>query len=179
MESLFVPLLIVAGVLFLVLVFKNFSSSKSTSPQPTLQAPAGTEPSMQERIAATTKQAGLFMDASLILVDLEVLNQEIPKIGASLYLVGAVDALSQKYKMSEDAFLSAAYSALRGFGLSEDNARHLCFNLPEMSQEPFGGAAMIEGGRTIQAWLSGKDESAPVRLSELVREWAEMDPDRI
>lgn len=125
------------------------------------------------RINAALKQVSFFMKASLLLVDNEVLNREVPKISACLYFAGAADFLAQHYKLSDDQSLDLIYKCVKNFGLSETNAKLFVQYIPQMSHEPHGRKAMIEGGRTIQQWLSGQDVNAPIRLTQLVYEWAE------
>ncbi|BCO30430.1 hypothetical protein TspCOW1_05330 [Thiohalobacter sp. COW1] len=133
----------------------------------------GTPENAQSKLDAAFKQTSLFMDASLMMIDNETLNLETPKVGAALYFAGATDFLAQHYKLSDEDYLKVLFDVLRKFGLSEKNASLFVQHIPEMSNELFGREAMIEGGKTLQRWLSGKDDSAPVRLTELVNRWAE------
>ena len=128
---------------------------------------------VDSRIDAALKQVSLFMDASLMLVDNATLNRKTPKIAACFFFAGATDFLSQHYKLSDDEYLGLIFKVLVDFGVSEKNARLFIRQFPQMASEPFGREAMIEGGRTIQRWLSGEDTNAPLRLTRLVNAWAD------
>lgn len=132
-------------------------------------------PGTEDQKQAAIKQTFLFIDASLLMVDKEVLNKETPKVGACLFFTGAADFLTQHYKLADEDFFDVAFRVLRYFGLSDQNARLFLETLSHMAQEPFGREALIEGGRTLQSWLSGKDPSAPLRLFELVKNWKDVE----
>lgn len=121
-------------------------------------------------------QTSVFMDASLLMVDKDTLNLETPKVGASLFFAGATDFLAQHHRLSDEEYFKVLSEVLRRFGLSKENANLFVQHIPDMSVEPFGREAMIEGGQTLQSWLSGKDEAAPVRLFELVGKWSKETP---
>lgn len=129
---------------------------------------------VKQRKEAAVRQICIFIDASLLLVDNEILNQETPKGGACLFFIGATDFLTQHYKLDDNEFFQVALHVLRYFGLSEQNAHLLLNELPVISQEPFGHEALIEGGNTIIDWISGKDPNAPLRLFELVNKWKDI-----
>jgi len=173
MEALVAIVLVLVGLKIAISVARQSTKSQSPAAIPSPHSPVNVGvASIEERLAAAAKQVGLFMEASMLLVNKEALKQDVPKLGTRLYLVGAVDALTQHYKLGDDNFVSATFGALRGFGLNEEGAHAFFKNLPALSQDPFANHAISEGGKTILAWLSGKDRAAPVRLSELVREWA-------
>lgn len=131
-------------------------------------------PGTEDRKQAAIKQTCLFIDASLVMVDKEVLNKETPTVGACLFFTGAADFLTQHYKLADEDFVEVAFRVLRYFGLSEKNARLFLEALSHMAQEPFGHETLIEGGKTFQNWLSEKDPNAPIRLLELVEKWKDM-----
>jgi hypothetical protein len=126
--------------------------------------------SEKERMAAVSKQSRAFVGASMLMVDKQILNSgKTQQIGACLYVVGAVDYLCQHYKLDNNSFLIASREALKSFGVSEPE--EFARRIPQIAADPFGKAAMTEGGRAIQAWLSGADKNAPLKLFELVRQW--------
>ncbi len=125
----------------------------------------------KERIEAAGKQLCLFVNASLLGIDNEILNRETPKIGACLYFVGAADCLTQYYKLGNKDSLEVKIRVLRYFGLSEQNAHMLLDRIPYLLQELFGQEAITEGGRTLQNWYFEENSIAPMRLSDLVTVW--------
>lgn len=131
-------------------------------------------PGVEERKEAAVKQTCLFIDASLLAVNNETLNQETPKVGVCLFFVGAADFLTQHYKLGDNEFFEVVFRVLRYFGLSEQNARLFLEGYSVMAQEPFGRETLIEGGNTIKDWLSGKDPNAPLRLFDLVNKWKDV-----
>lgn len=129
---------------------------------------------IEERKEAAVKQTCLFMDAALLAINTETLNQETSKVGACLFFVGAADALTQHYKLDDAEFFEVAFRVLRYFGVSEQNAGLFLKGFAVMAQEPFGRDALIEGGNAIKHWLFGKDSNAPLRLFDLVKEWKDV-----
>jgi hypothetical protein len=133
-------------------------------------------PEEQKRLLAAAKQLGLFMQASLFLVAPEDISSGPRRLGTMLYFTGAADWISQRYKMDETEFYLLALTALTEIDVPEKEARALLGTLSILTAKDFGRAALTEGGSTIAKWLTSEDDVAPVRLSELVREWPREQP---
>lgn len=127
-----------------------------------------------EKLTIVGDQLGSFMDSNLLLIDKSILNKAIPKTGASLYFVGAADAISQRYGLTEEDFYQIAYQAVFLFLESEAEALAIMRSLPEMRKDPLKFEAMTEGGRDILKCLSGDYEQAAFKLATLVDEWEEL-----
>jgi hypothetical protein len=162
-------LLLVIGAAVVLLVF-IFRRKRSPLPLAPISEGAVTD-SQMERLRAVADQSHAFVAASMLMIDKSVLNSgTTQKVGACMYVVGAVDYLCQHYKLDDNAFLVAAREALTSFGVKDPNG--FAQRIPRMAEDSFGKAAMIEGGKAIQSWLSGSDTVAPIRLFELVQGWA-------
>ena len=160
-----------------------------------------TTPGIEERKEAAVKQTCLFIDASLLPLEVtnptarqivqnalesndwplpleinsEALSQGTQRIGACLFFAGAADFLTQQYKLNDEDFLEIVLRVLRYFGLSEQNALLFIKSYPAMAQEPLGREALVDGANTIRDWLFGKDpkltHDATFRLFDLVKQW--------
>lgn len=116
----------------------------------------------------------------MLLVNKETLQKDVPRIGACLFIAGAVDCLSQKAKLNHVEYLSVTSAVLETAGLvTSGEAYTFASDLAEMSKTAFGSSAVSQGGETVQSWLSGKDEMAPAKLSKLVEEWSNAPIDSI
>lgn len=164
------------------------------------EADGGEIPEAKERKEAVVKQACLFINASLLPLEInnatarqlvqnamesddwpspleinkEILSREAQRIGACLFFIGAADFLTQQYKLNDEDFFEVIFQVLRYFGLSEQNARLLVEGYSAMAQEPFGREALVEGGNTMKNWISGKDQNTPFRLFDLVKKWKDV-----
>ncbi len=158
-------------------------------------------PGSKERKEAAVKQACVFIDASLMPLEVtnptarqivqnalesddwptpleinnEALGQGAQRIGACLFFVGAADFLTQNYKLNDEDFLEVVLRVLRYFGVSDQKSLLFIKSYPEMAQEPFGSETLMAGANSIRDWLFGKDpkltHDATFRLLDLVRKW--------
>lgn len=167
--------LIIGGIAVLMILFKVLFRSSKSSPE---TVPSGLPAPMVEagkRMGSVAKQAQLFAEASTMLVDRTILEKDVPRIGAALYVAGAIDYLSQQHQLNDIEYLSLTTAILETTALmTEVEAEKFADDLPKLSATPFGKATMVRGGQAIQAWLSGKDDMAPARLSQYVMEWSEV-----
>ena len=75
--------------------------------------------------------------------------------------------------MNDIEYMSVTSAIVQTAGLmTEGEADTFMTDLPEFSTTEFGRAAMMKGGQTIQAWLSGNDDMAPAKLAQYVEEWS-------
>ncbi len=165
--SLVLLLAVGVAVVLLVVILRR---KRSLLPLAPISENAVTD-SQRERLRVVADQSHAFIAASMLMVDKSVLNSgTTQKVGACMYVVGAVDYLCQHYKLDDNSFLVAAREALTSFGVKDPDG--FAQRIPRMADDSFGKAAMIEGGKAIQSWLSGSDSVAPIRLFELVQGWA-------
>lgn len=126
-------------------------------------------------MGSVAKQAQLFTEASTLLVNRTILEKDVPRIGAALFIAGAIDYLAQKSQLNDVEYLSITSAMLEAAGLmTEGEAETFADDLPQLSSTAFGKATMVKGGQAIQAWLSGNDDMAPARLSQYVEEWSDV-----
>ena len=116
----------------------------------------------------------MFMDASLLLVDAPSLSQQTPRLGTRLYFVGAAECLSRHYGLDDENFLSLALRTLTRLGTSDADAFATLGAIQQSSHEPFVRHAMIDGNRTLEQWLAGRDSNAAMRLSQAIKEWQDL-----
>ncbi len=137
---------------------------------------AATTPSA---IRAALQELDMFMQASLLLVDRRLLEQEATSRAARWYLIGAAEKLARRRHLDRDAFLSAALvgSVNLKVPVAEVDdwlraARSVGQRAPGDSASP-EREALDEGSSVLEQWLSGQDNNSPMRLSQLVHEWRE------
>lgn len=163
-------IIVVAMILTAFLGFGFLVRATDTS-TPSRRSSSVLAPAEQKRLLAAAKQLGLFMQASLLLVEPDDISSGPRRLGAMLYFTGAADWVSQHHKMDETEFYMLALTALEEISVSEKEARALLESLSVLTAQGFGRAALTEGGSTIARWLTSEDDVAPARLSELVRGW--------
>jgi hypothetical protein len=167
--------LIIGGIAILMILFKLLFRSPNKPPKPIPSSIAAPIVEAGKRMGSVAKQAQLFTEASTLLVNRTILKKDVPRIGAALFIAGAIDYLAQKSQLNDIEYLSVTSAMLETAGLmTEGEAETFADDLPQLSSTAFGKAAMVKGGQTIQAWLSGNDDAAPARLSQYVEEWSEV-----
>ena len=120
-----------------------------------------------DRAGAAFENLDMFLDAALAWVEPSLLRTRLPRTGTRLFFVGAVNALSLRYRLGAAGIEALAEKALLRVGFTADELRER----PERkTDEPAVADAMAEGRETMENWLDG-DIDAPMRLAQLVREW--------
>jgi hypothetical protein len=99
------------------------------------------------------------------------LEQGQIRLGAFLFLLGAVDRFWTLRGLDDRYFQPFAESLLRRFALSPPRAATLVAALPQVSREPFANRALKQGGDTLEDWLHSRDPNVALRLTELIAEW--------
>jgi hypothetical protein len=168
-------LLVIIGIALLMLLFKLlFGASGRTLEKNTLSIPAPIAEA-GKRMGSVAKQAQLFTEASMLLVNRSTLEKDVPRIGAALFIAGAIDYLAQKSQLNDIEYLSVTSAIVQGADLmTEGEAYTFTDDLPQLSESSFGKSAMMKGGEAIRTWLSGNDDMAPAKLSQYVEEWSEV-----
>src|SRR3546814_21036897 len=59
-----------------------------------------------KRMGSAAKQAEIFAEVSTLLVNRTILEKDVPRIGAALFLAGAIDYLAQKSQINDFEYLS-------------------------------------------------------------------------
>src|SRR3546814_12572381 len=125
-------------------------------------------------MGSVEKQAEIFAEVSTLLVNRTTFEKDVPRIGAALFLAGAIDYLAQKSQLNDIEYLSVTSAIVQTSGLmTEGEAETFTDDLPQLSTTPFGKSAMMKGGQTIQAWLSDNDDTAPAKPAQYVEERSE------
>lgn len=110
-----------------------------------------------------------FIEACML--DLEASKTNSPSHGMAflLFMLGAVDLLSQRQSIDEKDTLILFRDLLRNDlgGYSEEEANTLLNTIVQASGELQGHHFMEEGAETIKLWISGVP-NAPHRLSEIL-----------
>ncbi len=130
-----------------------------------------------KKIEAIGKQILLFHEACNIGVDEEMLQLPRPMIGAILFFAGAVDNLCQANEIDDTTFAKLSILILESIGFPKDITMPIIKNFyTKINNSNFALIANVEGGKTLSAWLSQKNNLAPLTFGVFVRKWAQ-EPD--
>jgi hypothetical protein len=165
--------LIILGIAVLMILFKVlFRASAGSSGVASHRLPAPLAAAAQ-RMGSVAKQATLFTQASMLLVDRALLEEDTPRINASLFLAGAIDYLAQKSSLGDIEYLSVTGAMLEEAGLmTEGEAYTFTGDLPKLPASCPEKQFMVLGGEAVRSWLSGKDDMAPAKLAQYIQEWS-------
>lgn len=120
-----------------------------------------------DRAGAAFNELNMFLDAALVWVEPALLSSRRPRTLTRLFFIGAVNALSLRYRLGESGLQALAEKALTRIGFT---AEELGRGPGERGNAGTPEDAMDEGRQTMEAWLDG-DIDAPMRLAQLAREW--------
>lgn len=126
-----------------------------------------------KKMGAVGQKAFSFAEAAMMLPSKARFESKQARIGAAFFICGATDFLAQKYDLSDLEFESVLVSVLQGIGLlSEEQADNFVGSLAETSKMKLGQDGMYKGAVTVSDWFGGKDDYAPLRLFDYMKEWA-------
>lgn len=119
-----------------------------------------------DRAGAAFEELNMFLDAALVWVEPKLLSSRLPRTLTRLFFMGAVNALSLRYRLGPSGGGALAEKALTRVGFTaEEIARGSGIGSDSAHEE-----ALAEGRETMAVWLDG-DLDAPMRLAQLVRQW--------
>lgn len=128
-------------------------------------------PSAEEYLERVFRELEMFAKASLIKLDERTLGDDRVREGLRWYFSGAAERLCGQRGLDRDAAYAMAVELIRREGLGEaDVRRHLVGGEPPRDAA-LAADARQEGGRTMVEWIEGKDNNAPLRLEQLIRDW--------
>jgi hypothetical protein len=112
------------------------------------------------------------MDASLFLVDnTNFTDTEHERAIVYTYAFGALDAIAQKHGYSKEiTVIAAGQFFMQYFGLSPEETGRVTRLCMEWTQHDEHCSFVREGGQAILEWSANRDESAPIRLLELLKQ---------
>jgi hypothetical protein len=119
-----------------------------------------------DRAGAAFEGLEMFLDAALVWVEPKLLSTRGPRTLTRLFFVGAVNALSLRYRLGESGTGTLAEKAFTRVGFTPDELARG----EETASEPVREEALSEGRQVMESWLDG-DTDAPMRLAQLVRQW--------
>jgi hypothetical protein len=156
-----------------MILFK-FLFRASTHPSQTVSSSAGAAVnSAAKRMGAVAKQATVFAEASMLLVNRSALQNDEPRINAALFMAGAVGYLADRSGLGDTERFAVLCTVLEHTGLmTEGEAYTFASDMPEVSESSAEGQLRNKGRETVHSWLSGEDDAAPARLAKYVEEWA-------
>lgn len=125
----------------------------------------------EERLDTTFRELTMFADAALMEVEAEALESARAREGAQWFLVGAAECLSERRGLDSDGFRALAAELVQRLGVSREQAKKDLLGYDKRTSHPFRDGALREGAETMVAWLEGKDNNAPLRLSQLLAAW--------
>src|SRR3546814_11361699 len=103
-------------------------------------------------MGSVAKQAEIFAEVSTLLVNRTTLEKDVPRIGAALFLAGAIDYLAQKSPLNDIEYLSVTSEIVQTSGLmTEGEAETFTDDLQQHQTTPIGNPATQTGGQNIQA----------------------------
>ena len=152
---------------------ENYTSCHTikVKPHPN-SSPANTESSKIN--IAIEKQILIWHQVCLIGVDLDLLKQPRPMVGAILFFIGSIDNLCQTNNIDDKSFAKLAIELLGKIGFRKDVTEPILRNFyTQQTKSKFALKANIAGGKKLNEFLSGKNELAPLAFEAFVREWAE------
>jgi hypothetical protein len=161
-------LLVIVGVAALMILFKLLFVG---SPQQSRDGSRGG--SATERVGAVAKQATVFADAAMRLVNRAAFKLDDPRINAALFMAGAVGYLADRAGLGDADRSAITGVVLERAGLmTNGEAYGFVGDLLTLSASSPEAQWVDKGRETAHAWLSKKDDSAPTKLADYVHEWA-------
>ena len=131
------------------------------------------------KIEAISKQILIWYKVCMIGVDMDLLKEPRPTVGAILFFIGSIDNLCQSGNVDDKDFAKLAIELLGIMGFQKDFTIPILKNFyTQQVKSEFALKANLEGGKKISEFLSGKNEFASLAFEAFVREWAEK-PDLI
>src|SRR3546814_16518436 len=114
-------LIIVCGYVLMILF--NLLVGASRLPRAASTAMTASIAEAGKRMGSVAKQAEIFAKVSTLLVNRTTLEKDVPRIGAALFLAGAIDYLAQKSQLNDIEYLSVTRAIIKTYGLmTEENA---------------------------------------------------------
>jgi hypothetical protein len=110
----------------------------------------------------------LFLEASLTMLDPEVLRGPQGRLVTSLFGLGAAQSLAEKEQVPD---LSLAGRVLARLGTSAQETTRILAARAEARPGSPVARIMAEGADAFTIWLHGKDNNAGLRLGQLLAEW--------
>jgi hypothetical protein len=127
-----------------------------------------------KKIEAIDKQILLWHRACSIGADMNLLKEPKPMVGAILFFIGSIDNLCQANNIDDKTFAELSIKLLDKMGFQKDVIVLILKNFyTQQKKSEFALKANLEGGRTLNEFLSGKNELAALAFGAFVREWAE------
>jgi hypothetical protein len=126
---------------------------------------------VEERLDNTFRELTMFADAALMEVEAGALENARARDGAQWFLVGAAERLSERRGLDGDGFRALAAELVLRLGISREQAQADLLGYEGPTGDPVHDAALAEGAETMAAWLEGKDNNAPLRLTQLLVTW--------
>jgi len=166
-------LLVIAGIAALMILFKFlFRTSAHQSQMGSANAGPAID-SAAKRMGSVAKQATLFGEASMLLVNRAALESDGPRINAALFMAGAVGYLADRNGLGDTERFAVMCAVLEHAGLmTEAEAYTFAGDMPAVSESSAEGQLRNKGRETVHSWLTGEDDAAPARLAKYVEEWA-------
>lgn len=118
------------------------------------------------------RELDMFMEASLLLI--EPARTRRPPLRERLrwFFLGAAECLSRRHRLDNAQGLRLAMQAVQCPDSSLEDPSALLHELGSIAEQPGSADVMTEGGATLERWLVGKDNNAPLRLAQLANDWS-------